>query len=125
MESVVDLSIQQSAASASDAASRQASSPSVVVYSNEEEGTGLLRRPAAKIWAKATLDLLCLQDSQRARISRNAKARVEERFSLHSMSKAFEKCIEDIDKLGSVRSDEGLLQWSAAIGSEWSSIYHC
>lgn len=105
MESVVDLSIQQSADS----------NGSHISYANEE-GTGLLRRSNAAIWAKATLDLLSLDDEQRALISRNAKSRTKKYFSQQSMSKEFERCIGQLDKVGAVRTDEGLLQWSVAIG---------
>lgn len=107
MESVVDLSIQQTADTNSG----------VVSFANNE-GTGLLRRPNAKIWGKATLDLLCLDQEQRKRISVNAKKRTKELFSLQAMSKEFERCIVEVDNMGPVRSDEGLLQWSVAIGSE-------
>jgi alpha-1,3/alpha-1,6-mannosyltransferase len=106
MESVVDLSIQQTAA---DSDGARAS------YANKD-GTGLLRRSNATIWAKATLDLLSLDDEQRAQISHNAKARTKKYFSQQSMSKEFERCIGELDKMGAVRTDEGLLQWSVAIG---------
>lgn len=108
-ESVVDLSIEKTADT----------NNGVVSFANKE-GTGLLRRPNAKIWGKATLDLLCLKEEQRKQIAINAKKRTQELFSLQSMSKEFEKCIVEVDKDGSVRSDEGLLQWSIAIGSEFS-----
>lgn len=107
VESVVDLSIQQSAES----------SAGVVSFANKE-GTGLLRRANAKIWAKATLDLLSLDEEQSRRIAINSKKRAQNLFSLQSMSKEFERCIMEVDKQGPVRSDEGLLQWSVAIGSE-------
>ena len=108
MESVVDLSVQ---------ASSEEDTSSGVTFANNE-GTGLLRRPNAKIWAKAVLDLLNLSQEQLDRIGANAKSRAQRLFSLQTMSKEFEKCIDELDKRGAVSSDEGLLQWSVAIGSE-------
>ncbi|UZJ54433.1 hypothetical protein CBS101457_003753 [Exobasidium rhododendri] len=107
MESVVDLSIQQTADTDNGA----------VVYANKR-GTGLLRRPNAKVWGKAALDLLCLNEEQRSQVAVNAKDRTKALFSLQAMSVAFEKCIEEVDEKGPVRSDEGLLQWSIAVGSK-------
>lgn len=109
MESLLDLSIQQDATNSKEG---------TVTYANKE-GTGLLRRSNATIWAKATMDLIHLDDEQRGQISQNAKSRTKQLFSQQSMSKEFEKCIAELVKMGSVRSDEGLLQWSVAIGSEF------
>jgi alpha-1,3/alpha-1,6-mannosyltransferase len=108
MESVLDLSIQQSVTDSKESA---------VTYANKE-GTGLLRRSNPTIWAKATLDLIFLDDEQRSQISQNAKERTKRLFSMQSMSKEFERCIAELAQKGNVRSDEGLLQWSVAIGSE-------
>lgn len=109
MESIVDLSVEQSATDADKG---------VISFSNKQ-GTGLLRRSNPKIWARATLDLIFLDEEQRLQISINAKSRTEKYFSMQSMSKAFEKCIDELQSMGAVRTDEGLLQWSAAIGSEY------
>jgi alpha-1,3/alpha-1,6-mannosyltransferase len=111
LESIIDLTIKDTT---------DAGNGRTVTFTNKK-GTGLLRRPNVKIWAKATLDLLSLNEEQRGQIAVNAKERTKALFSIQSMSKEFERCVVDIDKMGPVRSDEGLLQWSVAIGSKLSS----
>lgn len=104
MESVVDLHVRKE---------RQTSDQGLS-YANPS-GTGLLRRATPKLWAQATMDLLQLTGEQRTQLGRNARARVQEKFSRQSMSRQFERCLWEVHAMGAVRPDEGLTQWTIAV----------
>lgn len=106
MESVADLGLEN----------RGDDDPATAVTYANREGTGLLRRPTAKIWAGATQVLLQLSDAQRAQIAACARQRVQEHFSQQAMSAGFDQCLRDVEAMGGVRPEEGLLQWGIGVG---------
>jgi alpha-1,3/alpha-1,6-mannosyltransferase len=108
MESVVDLNVQKDEKGSTDGPNGG------LLYTNTS-GTGLLRRAKASVWAPAALDLLKLSETQQKEIRRNAQNRVKEKFSRQSMSKQFEDCMWEIEKMGGVRAEEGLIQWSISV----------
>lgn len=110
MESVVDLGVQTQSTERSNGRIG-----SGLTFTNTQ-GTGLLRRAAPKLWSQATLDLLRLSEAQRTQLAHNARARVQDKFSRPSMARAFERCLWELHALGHVRAEEGLLQWSIALG---------
>lgn len=109
MESVVDLNVQKNEKGNTDDDSNGG-----LLYANTN-GTGLLRRAKANLWAQAALDLLKLNEKQRSQIATNAQDRVQQKFSRQSMSKQFQDCIWEIEKMGAIRGEEGLIQWSISV----------
>jgi alpha-1,3/alpha-1,6-mannosyltransferase len=109
MESVVDLAVM------GEAAQGGVGIGTGLKFENAQ-GTGLLRRGAPKLWSLATLQLLRLSEAQRTQLAHNARTRVQDKFSRPSMARAFERCLWELQDLGHVRAEEGLLQWSIAIG---------
>lgn len=110
LETVVDLGLRRSAQAA------------VVEVDHPDEGTGLLRRADARVWAGATLSLLELLEDKpgfREQLARTARKRVTDVFSVEAMSRKFDDVVADVVAMGPVRPEEGALQFGIAFGSEF------
>lgn len=78
-----------------------------------DDGTGLLRRPTKVIWTEALVSLLSMSEATRVKFSKAARDRVKERFSLEAMTDSLESALTEVEALGQVRNEEGLLQWGS------------
>ena len=56
-----------------------------------------------------------MNEKQRSQIATNAQDRVQQKFSRQSMSKQFQDCIWEIEKMGAIRGEEGLIQLSISV----------
>jgi alpha-1,3/alpha-1,6-mannosyltransferase len=69
--------------------------------------TGLLRKPDARVWAEAMEQLINLPSSQRQDMSRTAKKRVKEMFSLDTLGRELEESCREALKLGDLHTNMG------------------
>lgn len=69
--------------------------------------TGLLRKADAKVWAEAMEELISLSSSRRQAMSKAAKKRVKDIFSLETLGREMEEsCLEAL-KLGDLHTNMG------------------
>lgn len=84
---------------------------SVVDPGKEGEGkaqrTGYLLPPDPALWTEALLSVLALSPAERVEISAVAQARVEELFSLESMTKGIEGALEQAVRMGNAEPEAG------------------
>ncbi|WWD07777.1 hypothetical protein V865_005881 [Kwoniella europaea PYCC6329] len=82
---------------------------------NLDEGTGFLKSPNPTEWSKALSVLLHLSDQDREKISKSARKRVEDKFSLKTLGKELEVASRDAIAMGNINEVLGdILIWSSA-----------
>jgi alpha-1,3/alpha-1,6-mannosyltransferase len=88
----------------------------IVDFTQNDAGTGLLREPKPEIWSEALDDIISLSPDRRREIAEAGQARVSARFSLRTLGNDLDQACQEAMSLGRPGLEDNLLLIVGSMG---------
>jgi len=99
---------------------------SIVHFSSDSSGTGLLRPPTAEAWAPALAELISLSPDRRKEVAEASRKRVKDNFSAETLGRQLESACREALAMGDIHTQLGdQLIWGGAMMAGLSGVAIC